>query len=125
MCTKSIFDLSFNFFIAYGLSITHPLFVSVGTLLSTPLNVVFELCVHGTVPSAMDAGGMALIMSSFALILADDATRPEERAAPMAANDAAQQAAAAVAEPAASGDDCGRAAMAAFVQEEGGEAGEG
>ncbi|KAL1506986.1 hypothetical protein AB1Y20_007850 [Prymnesium parvum] len=75
LCAKSLLDLAFNFLIAYGISITHPLFVSIGTLLSTPLNVLFELCTQGTVPSVAGGGGMGLIVCSFALILIDDSRR--------------------------------------------------
>ena len=104
LCAKSLLDLAFNGGIAYGLSITHPLFVSVGTLLSTPLNVLYELAARGQVPTAAGGGGMALIISAFALILADDAFREagaatavvsasrREPATPMARSDAAQAA---------------------------------
>lgn len=75
LCAKSVLDLAFNFLIAYGLALTHPLFVSVGTLLSTPINVLFEFCVKNKVPTVAGGAGMALIVSSFGLIIFDDATR--------------------------------------------------
>ena len=35
LCLKALFDLAFNFLIALGISLTHPLFISIGTILGT------------------------------------------------------------------------------------------
>ena len=37
VCARATLDLAFNGFIAWGISLIHPLFISVGTLLATPL----------------------------------------------------------------------------------------
>ena len=62
MCLKSVLDLGFNFLIALGISLTHPLFISIGTILGTPLNVLVELLLRGSAPSPVEAAGIATIL---------------------------------------------------------------
>ena len=66
---KSCFDLAFNGLIALGLSFTHPLFIAVGTILSTPLNVAVEYALRGVVPDAAEAVGIVAIVASFCMLL--------------------------------------------------------
>jgi hypothetical protein len=67
----------FNFLIAYGLALTHPLYVSVGTLLGAPLNVLVELILHGTTPSPSGCGGIVLILCGFTIVVLDDTRRDQ------------------------------------------------
>ena len=72
LAAKSALDLGFNFFVAFGISLTHPLFISVGTLLSTPLNVAASYVLHGQLPTPVEDVGMLCILSGFALLLLDE-----------------------------------------------------
>ena len=38
LCLKALFDLAFNFLIALGISLTHPLFISIGTILGNDIS---------------------------------------------------------------------------------------
>lgn len=72
ICARAAIDLAFNFSIAWGISLVHPLFISIGTLLSTPLNVLATFALHGTVPVPLEWLGMMAVLCGFALILADE-----------------------------------------------------
>ena len=72
ICTRALLDLGFNFCIAWGISLIHPLFISVGTLLSTPLNVLCTFVLHHTVPQPVEWVGMAIVIFGFALLLLDE-----------------------------------------------------
>lgn len=69
---RAALDLAFNYFIAYGISLIHPLFISIGTLLSTPLNVLVSFVIKHIVPSASQWGGMLVVLGSFAVLLLDE-----------------------------------------------------
>ena len=69
---RAALDLAFNYFIAYGISLIHPLFISVGTLLSTPLNVLATFAIDSTVPSAAEWGGIVAVLCGFAVLLLDE-----------------------------------------------------
>ena len=43
-----------------------------GTLLSTPLNIVVQLALYGDLPSADEWGGIVCILGGFALLLIDE-----------------------------------------------------
>jgi len=79
---KSCFDLAFNGLIALGLSFTHPLFIAVGTILSTPLNVAVEYALRGVVPDAAEAVGIVAIVAAFGVLLADEHVREKRGGAP-------------------------------------------
>lgn len=81
---KSVFDLAFNFLIAYGITLIHPLFISVGTILAVPCNLAVEIFIYllgsATQASALDLWsylGMGAIFLSFGLLLLDERRRGE------------------------------------------------
>ena len=76
---KASLDLGFNFFIAFGLSITHPLFVSIGTLLSTPLNVLAQWALYASLPGPTEWAGIAAILAGFGLLLLDEAGAQKDK----------------------------------------------
>ena len=83
LCAKSILDLGFNYLIAFGIALTHPLFISIGTVLGTPLNVLVEWALRGTTPAPWQGGGVAVITLAFALLLGEEAARPRGSAVPL------------------------------------------
>ena len=72
VCARALTDLAFNFFIAYGITLIHPLFIAIGTLLATPLNVLATFVLHQLVPAPAEWAGMLLVLGGFALLLADE-----------------------------------------------------
>jgi len=80
LCAKSVLDLGFNYLIAFGIALTHPLFISIGTILGTPLNVLVEWVLRGTVPAPWQGGGIAVVTLAFALLLGEEAARPRDEA---------------------------------------------
>ena len=77
LCARSFIDVLFNFLIALGLALTHPLFVSIGTLLSTPLNILVVWASRYAAPTALECAGAAVVCLGFCLLLLDDRAREQ------------------------------------------------
>jgi drug/metabolite transporter (DMT)-like permease len=63
-------SLAFNLAVNYGVTVMPPLYVSVGTVVSTVLNIAYEAATTGTVPPAVEGGGIVLIVLSVLLLVA-------------------------------------------------------
>ena len=65
--------------------------MAAGTILGTPLNVLVEWLLRGTAPGPVEAGGIAVILLAFALLLAEEqhAQLTASRAAALGATAAA------------------------------------
>ena len=72
VCARATMDLAFNFSIAWGISLIEPLFISIGTLLATPLNVLATFALHRVVPSTAEWLGMLLVLLGFAILLIEE-----------------------------------------------------
>ena len=74
LCVRALLDIAFNGFIAYGISLIHPLFISIGTLLATPLNILATFILHSPhrVPELTEWLGMLGVLCGFLLLLADE-----------------------------------------------------
>lgn len=68
----SALGLVFDFLVNYGVALTHPVFVSIGTMVGIPLNLAVDALLHGTRPSALAAGGMLLICAGFAMVVGSE-----------------------------------------------------
>lgn len=80
VCARAVTDLTFNYSIAYGITLIHPLFIAIGTLLATPLNVLATFVLHRVVPKSAEWGGILLVLVGFGLLLADERCHVEASA---------------------------------------------
>jgi len=62
-------DVAYNTSIAFGLSISSPVFVALGTILATPANLAVDALAHGEIPTIAEACGAVIIVGSFTLLL--------------------------------------------------------
>ncbi|OLQ06672.1 Solute carrier family 35 member F3 [Symbiodinium microadriaticum] len=70
-------DVVYNTSIAWGLAVASPVFISVGVVLGTPVNMLIDATVHGEMPSAAQCIGTCLIAVSFTLLVCVPVPRSE------------------------------------------------
>ena len=66
---SAVLGLMFNFLINFGIAITFPLFISLGTLIGIPLNALVDTVVRHKDFSGLKLGAAFLIMVGFLLML--------------------------------------------------------
>jgi hypothetical protein len=67
---STLISIMFNFLVNYGVSVTLPILISIGSLVATALNVVVALVRNSDLPDATQAVGMcSLCLSLGALIV--------------------------------------------------------
>ncbi|CAE8720275.1 unnamed protein product, partial [Polarella glacialis] len=74
----ALFDFVYNVSIAFGLSISSPVFVALGSILSVPANLTVDALLHHEIPSYLEVVGAAIVIASFCLL----ATEPAASAVP-------------------------------------------
>lgn len=67
-----LLDVVYNVSIAFGLSISSPLFVALGAILSIPMNLSIDALLRGVVPTPAEGCGALLIAASFALLVCEE-----------------------------------------------------
>ncbi|CAE7338611.1 Slc35f3 [Symbiodinium sp. CCMP2592] len=70
-------DVVYNTSIAWGLAVASPVFISVGVVLGTPVNMLIDATVHGEMPSLAQCIGTCLIAVSFTLLVCVPVSRSE------------------------------------------------
>ncbi|XP_065678037.1 solute carrier family 35 member F4 isoform X1 [Hydra vulgaris] len=65
----SLFGVVFNFLINFGISLTFPLFISIGALLGIPFNAVVDALFRGSKFGIYEIGAFLLIIFGFILML--------------------------------------------------------
>jgi drug/metabolite transporter (DMT)-like permease len=71
VAVKSCGSVAFNFAIGYGVTITLPLFISLGTVISTAIVVVADGVIWDTWPEVVGYAGMGVIGAAFACLVAN------------------------------------------------------
>eukprot|EP00730_Choanoeca_flexa_P013667 TRINITY_DN5573_c0_g1_i2.p2 TRINITY_DN5573_c0_g1~~TRINITY_DN5573_c0_g1_i2.p2 ORF type:complete len:376 (+),score=34.19 TRINITY_DN5573_c0_g1_i2:1481-2608(+) len=69
LCLGALLSLLVNFLINFGIAFTYPLFISIGTVLGTPINAVVDWQVHNIRPGWMTFTGCGCVMIAFVLLL--------------------------------------------------------
>mmetsp|Transcript_18914 Transcript_18914/g.43990 ORF Transcript_18914/g.43990 Transcript_18914/m.43990 type:complete len:377 (-) Transcript_18914:82-1212(-) len=87
----NIASLAFNFLIGWGLAISYPLFISLGTVLSVPLNGFADWALRRILPDLVQSGGMLCIVMGFVLLVYCDTLQRSAAPAPPAAEQIQQQ----------------------------------
>ena len=72
LCSSSALSLLFNFFIAFGIAYTYPLFISFGTVLGIPLNALADWIFRHIVFSWVKVEGSIFIILGFVILLMPD-----------------------------------------------------
>lgn len=67
--SSALSGIAFNFLVNYGVTITFPLFVSVGSILSTVLNLGVGWVRGGPLGDAMQWAGVAMVISSLLVLI--------------------------------------------------------
>ncbi|CAE7207999.1 unnamed protein product [Symbiodinium natans] len=70
-------DVVYNTSIAWGLAFASPVFISVGVVVGTPVNMFIDATLHGEMPSLAQYVGAAVIAVSFALLVCVPTSRSE------------------------------------------------
>ena len=65
----SLFGVIFNFLINFGISLTFPLFISIGALLGIPFNAAVDALFRGSKFGLYEIGALILILFGFILML--------------------------------------------------------
>ena len=69
LCLGALLSLVVNFLINFGIAYTYPLFISIGTVLGTPMNAVVDWQVHHLRPGWLTLTGCGCVMLAFVLML--------------------------------------------------------
>ncbi|XP_022088808.1 solute carrier family 35 member F4-like isoform X3 [Acanthaster planci] len=69
LCGGAALTLVFNFLVNFGIAITFPLFIALGTVVGIPLNGVVDWLVRGATFGALKIFGGALIVAGFLVML--------------------------------------------------------
>lgn len=65
----NIFSLIFNFLVGWGIAVSYPLFISLGTVLNVPLNIFADFVLRGKLLNPAQSAGIACILAGFGLLL--------------------------------------------------------
>ncbi|MDR3740189.1 MAG: hypothetical protein P4L40_14340 [Terracidiphilus sp.] len=65
---NAFLDSSYNGLLLFGILLTSPLFMSVGTMLVMPASIVVDRLVRGTVMGGQGIGGAVIIVMGFAML---------------------------------------------------------
>lgn len=65
---SSVLGLAFNFLINFGIAFTYPLFISLGTVLGIPLNLIIDHYMRDSTVNADNISGCVLIIVGFVLL---------------------------------------------------------
>eukprot|EP00301_Raphidiophrys_heterophryoidea_P027185 c9531_g1_i1.p1 GENE.c9531_g1_i1~~c9531_g1_i1.p1 ORF type:complete len:311 (-),score=40.47 c9531_g1_i1:313-1245(-) len=68
ICLNLVLDTIFNLSMLLGITLTSPLFISIGSMLVIPTTMLADGLIHGVRPSIGSIGGCALILAAFLLI---------------------------------------------------------
>eukprot|EP00040_Diaphanoeca_grandis_P029185 m.170273 g.170273 ORF g.170273 m.170273 type:complete len:383 (-) comp31606_c0_seq2:125-1273(-) len=79
VCISSALGLTFNFLINFGILFTYPLFISLGTVLGIPLNLIFDKIFRGTDSPPLKVGGCGLIIIGFIMLAVQMTPRKRTR----------------------------------------------
>ncbi|CAJ1338481.1 unnamed protein product [Effrenium voratum] len=71
-------DLVYNTSVAWGLAVASPIFVSVGLILGTPVNLLIDAVFNGVAPNAVQYFGAALIGVSCTMLVLLPQTQPDQ-----------------------------------------------
>lgn len=88
MASNSL-SLFYNFLIGWGIAISNPLFISLGTVLNVPLNLLVDSLFRAKLASSSQALGMAFVLAGFVMLLYCDL---RDRGPPATANRANSEA---------------------------------
>ncbi|XP_071476845.1 solute carrier family 35 member F3-like isoform X1 [Diadema antillarum] len=69
LCGSSALSLAFNFLINFGIAVTFPLFIALGTVVGIPLNAVVDLIFRDRAFGPWKIGGTVLIVGGFIIML--------------------------------------------------------
>ncbi|XP_041452607.1 putative thiamine transporter SLC35F3 isoform X1 [Lytechinus variegatus] len=69
LCGSSALSVVFNFLINFGIAVTFPLFIALGTVVGIPLNAVVDLIFRGRGFGSWKIGGTILIVFGFLIML--------------------------------------------------------
>ena len=69
LVSTAALGLLFNFFINFGIAVTYPLFISLGTVLGIPLNALADLIFRGIAFSAWKIVSTEFILVGFVMLL--------------------------------------------------------
>ncbi|XP_033629308.1 solute carrier family 35 member F4-like [Asterias rubens] len=69
LCGSAALSVAFNFLVNFGIAVTFPLFIALGTVLGIPLNAVVDLVFRGTNFSNFKIGGSVLVIVGFLVML--------------------------------------------------------
>ncbi|XP_038049255.1 putative thiamine transporter SLC35F3 [Patiria miniata] len=69
LCGSAALSVAFNFLINFGIALTYPLFIALGTVVGIPLNAVVDLLFRGKNFSNFKIGGSVLVVVGFLIML--------------------------------------------------------
>ncbi|XP_022079306.1 putative thiamine transporter SLC35F3 [Acanthaster planci] len=69
LCGSAALSVAFNFLINFGIALTFPLFIALGTVVGIPLNAVVDLIFRGKDFSNFKIGGSVLVIVGFLIML--------------------------------------------------------
>eukprot|EP00483_Globobulimina_turgida_P003071 UN03076 len=72
LASTALLSLSFDFLINFGIAFSYPLFISLGTILGIPLNLVIDIAVNHTKFSLLQLFGAFMICVGFVIIVGSD-----------------------------------------------------
>lgn len=84
-------SLGFNFLVGWGIAVSDPLFVSLGSVLAVPLNLAVDGWLRSTIPTGIQGVGIVCIVAGFVLLMLLDVLErsARERQAPQEVSPAA------------------------------------
>lgn len=68
LALSAALDTLYNVALLFGISVTSPLWMSVGTVLVVPATMIADFIVHNVTVGAMAGGGIALILIGFVVM---------------------------------------------------------